>query len=574
MLFLELLRFLQATFFFLVFAIALHFLGGVFFTADLRMADQRENKTATDNVARQRGACERKPEILPAQLTREYKIGYFGRTHHDVRKVAERHQVSDKHNDRYLGVFHRRDHPDHGRNHPARHNALGKHLAQVVFHDLVANFQKRLVGAGIENRQVEHDVGHRQRADQIAGQNHTPQAQQPPDVGQVQLAHDRQYSRDGVFREQLLARQDYRQKPCRIAEAADHMTTGDAFEARVQQTHRHQRQAHGQPRSQCRPPQRGYAALQFVVALHANGFVQHCRAGRLILIDLALFLGGKAGGLAIYFVIHTTSSAPVMKWPDRGNVGPMVQTGAARCRSPAAGRIEKCLSQSAECVGLAQQIGALHAFDTHAEHGLPGLLQRAVHVDGATGIFDHKSIETGTACILRRPGDTEVQRQTDHEQRIDTALCQVPGQPCTGRAVCLQKCRVTVDVRIAALTQDQLRVRQIEVGMQLSTVAALYAMIRPQRLRTVGQGNALERQALRMAGSKGNVPGRVPVLRDDHLGKARTQAIDQRQQRIAVSHSQLPAGHEVVLHVDHQQGATRIGRLVGKGHRGFSGNEQ
>ena len=66
----------------------------------------------------------------------------------------------------------------------------------------------------------------------------------------------------------------------------------------------------------------------------------------------------------------------------------------------------------------------------------------------------------------------------------------------------------------------------------------------------------------------------MPVLSDDLLGKARPETVDQWQQRIAVSHRQLPAGHEIVLHVDHQQGAMRIGRLVGKRHRGFSREAQ
>lgn len=45
----------------------------------------------------------------------------------------------------------------------------------------------------------------------------------------------------------------------------------------------------------------------------------------------------------VYFVIHTTSSAPVMKGTGTGIAGPMVQTGAARGRSLTAERINDCL---------------------------------------------------------------------------------------------------------------------------------------------------------------------------------------------------------------------------------------
>ncbi|WP_221035961.1 hypothetical protein, partial [Pseudomonas syringae group genomosp. 3] len=66
------------------------------------------------------------------------------------------------------------------------------------------------------------------------------------------------------------------------------------------------------------------------------------RARRLVLINIALFLSRQAGGLAFYFVVHTTSSAPVMKWTCAGRAGPMVQTGAARRRSPSVLCIENC----------------------------------------------------------------------------------------------------------------------------------------------------------------------------------------------------------------------------------------
>ena len=165
------------------------------------MADQGENKTAADDVAGQGRAGEYQPEVFPRQFAGKYQIRHFCRTDHDVGEVTQRHQVSDEDDDPHLGAFHRRDHPHHGGNHPARDNPFGEHLAGVVFHDLAPDFKKGLVGLVIENRQVQHRVGNQQRAHQIAHQHHCPQPEQAPEIIERGLAHDRQHGGQGVFGE-------------------------------------------------------------------------------------------------------------------------------------------------------------------------------------------------------------------------------------------------------------------------------------------------------------------------------------------------------------------------------------
>ena len=47
--------------------------------------------------------------------------------------------------------------------------------------------------------------------------------------------------------------------------------------------------------------------------------------------------------------------------------------------------------------------------------------------------------------------------------------------------------------------------------------------------------------------------GRVPVLGQHDIGEASAEAIDERDDRIAVGDRQRAAGHEIVLHVDDEQ---------------------
>ncbi|KAF1055054.1 MAG: hypothetical protein GAK43_00483 [Stenotrophomonas maltophilia] len=196
-------------------------------------------------------------------------------------ETAQCHHVGDQQNDPDLGVLRRRHQPDHGGDHPAGNDALGEHLPAIVVHYLATDLQECLVGARIEDRQMQDGVGEQQPAEHIARQHHAPQAQQLPGLAQGRLAHQWQHRRQRVLGEQLLACQDHPEKAHRVAQAGDQHRRLVIRQARTEQPHRHQRQADGQASRQRRPPQRGDGPLQLMVALHPDDFMQHQRAGRL-----------------------------------------------------------------------------------------------------------------------------------------------------------------------------------------------------------------------------------------------------------------------------------------------------
>ncbi len=97
----------------------------------------------------------------------------------------------------------------------------------------------------------------------------------------------------------MLAGEDHREETRAVAETGDDLEFLALGQARIEQAHAHQRQAHGQPGGERRPPQRGNAALQFLVALGADDFMQNRRAGRLAFLDFMFFIGREVGGLAV-----------------------------------------------------------------------------------------------------------------------------------------------------------------------------------------------------------------------------------------------------------------------------------
>ncbi|MOA01955.1 hypothetical protein D3C78_1213840 [compost metagenome] len=201
-------------------------------------------------------------------------------------------------------MFHRRDHPDHGGDHPPRYDAFGEHLADIVLHDLAAHFQEGHVGLAVEDRQFQHYPGHQQGAGEVAKQYHAPKAQQAPEVGQGGGGHYRQHGGQGVFGEQLLTRQYHCKEASAVADAGDHLGTVPLRQASVEQAHGHERQPHGQACGQCRPPQCCECTFQFLVALVTNDLVQYCRAGRLAKADFLLLVRRQARGFLALRIAH------------------------------------------------------------------------------------------------------------------------------------------------------------------------------------------------------------------------------------------------------------------------------
>src|SRR5256885_1045948 len=66
-----------------------------------------------------------------------------------------------------------------------------------------------------------------------------------------------------------------------------------------------------------------------------------------------------------------------------------------------------------------------------------------------------------------------------------------------------------------------------------------------------------------MAGSKRDMPRRMPVLGADHVGEALAERVDDRDDLLAVLHGEAAARQKTVLDVDDDQSALHVGLDVG-----------
>ena len=119
-----------------------------------------------------------------------------------------------------------------------------------------------------------------------------------------------------------------------------------------------------------------------------------------------------------------------------------------------------------------------------------------------------------------------------------------------------------------ALADDQLGMRDVEIGVERRARRALHAMIRPQGLRAVIEVDRLERRPAGMGAGERDMARRVPVLRDDDMREAPRQPVDDRHDRVAMRHGERAAGAEIALRIGHDQHVVIAGALpFGAVHR-------
>ncbi len=86
--------------------------------------------------------------------------------------------------------------------------------------------------------------------------------------------------------------------------------------------------------------------------------------------------------------------------------------------------------------------------------------------------------------------------------------------------------------------------------MKLRSPAALNAVLRPKRLRSITQLDLLEGLLKWMGACEGGMPRRMPVLRENNMVESRRNPVNDFDHTIAIGHGQRTAGTEIVLHVD------------------------
>lgn len=109
------------------------------------------------------------------------------------------------------------------------------------------------------------------------------------------------------------------------------------------------------------------------------------------------------------------------------------------------------------------------------------------------------------------------------------------------------------------LADDQLGLVDPEIGMERGAVGGLDAVIRPEHLRPIGQGDRIERRLARMRAGKARMPDGMPVLGEDDMVELVDQPVHFPHDLVAAWNRQGAAWAEIVLQVNDQQ--TMLGHI-------------
>ncbi len=177
----------------------------------------------------------------------------------------------------------------------------------------------------------------------------------------------------------------------------------------------------------------------------------------------------------------------------------------------------------------------------------------AIQINRPARIANHHSLKSQPPRIQRRVAHAKIVSQAYKKHPRQPALAQIARKPCRCNPIILIKRRIGIDERPKPLAQYQLGFGQNQVRMKIRSSSLLHAMIRPQRLRSIAQLNLLIRLLLSMRTRKRSMPRRMPILCENHMLKARRNSENRLNDRVSAHNGQLPAGAEIILHVDHEK---------------------
>src|SRR5262249_24761153 len=130
--------------------------------------------------------------------------------------------------------------------------------------------------------------------------------------------------------------------------------------------------------------------------------------------------------------------------------------------------------------------------DAQGREALARGSDRAVDVDAAARILDHDHGKALVARVLGRVAHAEIERETRGEDAPEAPLAQITGKAGRGLAVVLVEGGVGIDGGPEAFAQNEFGVWNLQSVVELRAGRALNAMIRPQDLLSVVDGDGLE----------------------------------------------------------------------------------
>ena len=184
-----------------------------------------------------------------------------------------------------------------------------------------------------------------------------------------------------------------------------------------------------------------------------------------------------------------------------------------------------------------------------------GLAVTGRQIDRTHAVADHHHPQPECDTVERRVLHAVVGRQTDEPDLIDARSLQLGAHPGVAQMPVVEEAAVAVDLGVHALADHDVDAGHIKPGVKRRTGRLLNAVVGPEHLLVPGEFDDITRRAARMVRSEGAVGGGMPVLGRDHHVEPRCERVRDRDDSVSIGDGQRPERHEVVLDVDHQQGA-------------------
>jgi hypothetical protein len=199
------------------------------------------------------------------------------------------------------------------------------------------------------------------------------------------------------------------------------------------------------------------------------------------------------------------------------------------------------------------QVGGEETLDSVFREGEVGGFDGSGEGDGAAGVFEDLAGESEGGAVDGGEADAEVVGEASEEEAGEAAVAEVAGEAGWGAVVVFEEGGVGVDAAADAFAQDEFGVGEIEGRVERGSVAVLEAVVGPEGLVSVGDGDALEGLPAGVGGGEGDVAGGMPVLGEEDVVKSAAEGVNEWHDGVAVVDGEGAAGAEVVLDVDDEE---------------------
>lgn len=177
-----------------------------------------------------------------------------------------------------------------------------------------------------------------------------------------------------------------------------------------------------------------------------------------------------------------------------------------------------------------------------------------LEVDGTAGVGYDGGGDFEGEGVEDRVEDAVVGGDTDEGEGCDVALVEIVGEAGVAEMGVVEECAVAVDGGIGTFVEDVGDFGGVEGEDEVGAGGVLHAVGGPEDLGAVGGDDGVAGFFVGMGGGEADVVRRMPVFGGEDVREEGDEAVDEGWELVGAGSGKGAGGHEVVLHVDDQEG--------------------